>query len=365
LSVPTVDRLREVESLRGLLACWVLVYHVVTVSGVALNPAVMRFIDGAHAVDVFIVVSGFVICLLRLENPEPYPVFLGRRYLRLFPAFAVTVTIAVALAYAGIMPMRFAPADLPLLIAAHVSLLHGAVPTQLVPNAAGAFLNPTWSISLEWQFYLIAPLMIAAMARSLRGLLATTFLVIIVTRLNGLAMPHLGLGGAFITAKLALFWVGIVSGILYLRTRNGHASVAALLGASTAGLLIIFLPLEPNLGLIIWSIFFAIIMTARAGTPNRWVTRASTLMASSALLRLGAISYSVYLVHEPLIWAIRSAVIRVQSHASAGMVFCLCALVAPPLTLAISSLLYRFVEKPGIAWGRRLRGATAIRVATV
>ena len=40
----------------------------------------------------------------------------------------------------------------------HLTLLHGVVPEKLLPSSATAFLGPAWSLSLEWQFYLIAPL---------------------------------------------------------------------------------------------------------------------------------------------------------------------------------------------------------------
>jgi peptidoglycan/LPS O-acetylase OafA/YrhL len=40
-------------------------------------------------------------------------------------------------------------------------MLHGAVPDVLVRNAPSAFLIPAWSVSLEWQFYLVAPLVYA------------------------------------------------------------------------------------------------------------------------------------------------------------------------------------------------------------
>lgn len=40
----------------------------------------------------------------------------------------------------------------------HLLMLHGVVPEVLVARAPGAFLAPAWSVSLEWQFYLVAPL---------------------------------------------------------------------------------------------------------------------------------------------------------------------------------------------------------------
>ena len=47
-------------------------------------------------------------------------------------------------------------------------MLHGLVPHSLLPDATGAFLGPGWSVSTEWQFYLVAPLAVA-LCRSAAG----------------------------------------------------------------------------------------------------------------------------------------------------------------------------------------------------
>jgi peptidoglycan/LPS O-acetylase OafA/YrhL len=79
-----------------------------------------------------------------------------------------------------------------------------------------------------------------------------------------------------------------------------------------------------------------------------------TMIANARALRyLGEISYSVYLVH--------SLVMDVLLHLSlTGLPFLLCAV---PLTLGVSALTYRYIERPGIALARRLTRPRASREA--
>jgi peptidoglycan/LPS O-acetylase OafA/YrhL len=53
---------------------------------------------------------------------------------------------------------------------AHLFMMHGAVPNDVLPHSEYAFNMPAWSISLEWQFYLVAPLFIFVLLKQPDGL---------------------------------------------------------------------------------------------------------------------------------------------------------------------------------------------------
>ena len=85
-----MKRLTEIEGLRGYLAWWVVAGHIVAFSGKPELPGALGLLNqGPLAVDVFIVISGFVICFLLDSQWERYGIFILRRALRLLPLFLV------------------------------------------------------------------------------------------------------------------------------------------------------------------------------------------------------------------------------------------------------------------------------------
>ncbi len=85
-----MQRIRAFESLRGLLALWVVAYHAALTAG--MHAESWRFPlnllgKGEYAVDIFIILSGFVIFALLDNSRETYGVFLIRRAFRLYPIY--------------------------------------------------------------------------------------------------------------------------------------------------------------------------------------------------------------------------------------------------------------------------------------
>jgi len=88
-------------------------------------------------------------------------------------------------------------------------------------------------------------------------------------------------------------------------------------------------------------------MSGRAAATNFWQRG----IMRRSLVRLGEISYSTYVVHWPVMALINEYLLPNAPKA----LRCLALFaVAAPIILVLSALLYRYVEKPGIALGRRL-----------
>jgi peptidoglycan/LPS O-acetylase OafA/YrhL len=130
--------------------------------------------EGANAVTVFIIVSGFVIFFLLDSAREGYGTFIWRRVLRLYPVYLICLLASVPLQSMELAALRQAPwphplnpglmdiaaaslSYLPEQLAAHLAMIHGLLPPSVLPHSPYALLGPAWSLSLEWQFYIVAP----------------------------------------------------------------------------------------------------------------------------------------------------------------------------------------------------------------
>jgi peptidoglycan/LPS O-acetylase OafA/YrhL len=181
--VDSADRLVHLEGLRAWLALWVALGHGLQTSGYLTLSGAKRFLlAGDAAVHVFVILSGFVITHLLLGKAELYLEYLWRRFWRLYPAFLICCLIGYlimggwkdmisAVAWAGDpywAPYKSSVAEIadqtlgkPIEHGVlHLTMLHGLIPTELLPRAPMTYLPAAWSISLEWQFYLVAPLVI-------------------------------------------------------------------------------------------------------------------------------------------------------------------------------------------------------------
>ena len=171
-----------IDGLRAWLAWTVVFAHVFLLTAADIKwPALHKLSLAAdHAVSVFIIISGFVITHLILERQEKYIPYITRRFLRIYPVYFLCLFIGIFATYIHIEAFANHPwGDLtpqpefleiqktvfashefwPHLIA-HLTLLHGMVPNGVLNESEFMLLGPAWSLSLEWQFYLVAPLIL-------------------------------------------------------------------------------------------------------------------------------------------------------------------------------------------------------------
>jgi peptidoglycan/LPS O-acetylase OafA/YrhL len=360
-----LPHLFELDVVRGLMSWWVVVGHVLAFAGFEENnvPSVIAVVmHGAYAVNVFMMMSGFVIAKVLADKNEPYRVFLTRRFLRIYPGFLAALTVAI-LARPLYIPILLA-SRVPLPwhydriwdaennhfwphILAHLSMLYGVIPESTLPYAGIALLGPAWSMTIEFQYYLVAPLLILIARRfGSKGWITVIAVSGLVSQLFAASLQR-----NFPTSLptfLPLFLAGMTSYLIYAQMREKEPKVPADILLAGAPLLYL---LTGSVPVTIWGFAMALIL-ANGDSPA--VSKMKSLLNRPSLLFLGKISYSTYLIHYPILWLGKALVACIALHANPLLVALSLFALTTPATLCLSALLYHFVEKPGIDFGRRL-----------
>ena len=287
--------MRPMEGVRGFAVFLVFLVHYVTLvkPWVASNSPLLRLADAVHTVgnsgvDLFFVLSGFLIYGSLITKSQPFARFLSRRVQRIYPAF-----IAVFAAYLLLSSVFPAESKIPTNLTGGVVyliqnflLLPGLFPVEPMITVA-------WSLSYEMFYYLTIPVVVALLGLRGRSL---------IWRVNFFWMAAVAFaiycsvyGGP---VRLIMF----VSGILLYEATNDPRFPMPLssvgLCALVLGLVATLLPVSGTSGVAIKTVLlfgaFFLFGLACFGKPSAWLPRAFSWLP---LRWLGNMSYSYYLVH--------------------------------------------------------------------
>jgi peptidoglycan/LPS O-acetylase OafA/YrhL len=373
-------RLAWLDALRGVGALAVVGEHLTTWAMPWLRPT--SFNLGMYGVLVFFLVSGYIIPT-SLERQGGVRTFWIGRLFRLYPLYLAV--IGVVLGLASWIPVRPEVPRSASSVAAHATMLMDAV------GAAGV-LNTMWTLSYEMVFYLLVAALFVVGVRDRRSMLPALFGLI--CAVTGLVMTGAPLSGEWLAwASFGVFVIGIVCVL------SGRAITAASCALGVMALALVLLSSRvPWFGAAILAVMFAgtairrwerdegalwpvaiagalVVATplwaANAGwwwvQPDVWsltiVLAAATFAAAMAwrarrvpafLIWLGAISYSLYLVHLPILLIVMELVGEMRwaplpAQIGIGVVFLV-------VLLPSSWLSYRYLEQPLQRVGRRLAG---------
>lgn len=330
----------DIQALRGVAVAWVLLQHLQL--GVAPG--------GFLGVDIFFVISGFLITgqvLRGLEAGRFSPAdFYARRARRLLPAAYVVLALTLL---AG--SWLLGPQERAELVAQHWGAL-GLASNYVLWGQSGYFsasaeLKPLlhfWSLSLEEQYYLLLPALLLLAGPGRRGLMAVAGLVLL-SFVAGLVWQRHEASAAFYGLPTRAWELGLGSLGAWAQ-RHGRLGPAWLRGPAAVLLLVLPLaPLPPLAGLdhpganalLVALATLALLLSAPAAAAPR-VLR--------PLVGLGDISYSLYLVHWPLIAFVNNAWVGPADAPALAGWRAAAGLAALPLAWA----LWRGVEQPTRRW---------------
>ena len=300
-----MKRIDQLEGLRGLLAVWVVIVHLLPAAGIepqGFGPFKILF-DEKIRVQVFCIMSGFVIFMMMSARQEPYPLYIKRRLLRIYPAYALAFVLSFAMAAISYQALADADFDSahnlgrmtildqsflnwPWHILTHATLLHGLIPESWLPLGSYAFLGQGWNVSTEFQFYLIAPAVFFFLHQPLRWLRVLFVASALAVWWKLRYYPN----GSFISYYGIYFLTGIASYYLWnirftnRRLFNPWTVVAATLAMGFF-----------NLAIAGWIFIFGFAVLVR--DQQRAKDPVTRFFELPAMMFFGTISYSLYLLH--------------------------------------------------------------------
>lgn len=368
-----------IEGVRAWLAWTVVVHHIAELCGYGYDDVShggrLLFEAGQQAVSLFIIISGFVITHMRLGKPESYPLYIARRALRIYPAYLICLGLAIptplmVLAIANTTPWfdaitasfarievsQFSPLQFFVHLGLHLTLLQGIPPNGLLPLSQVQFLPPAWSLSLEWQFYLVAPFWIAAQRRWATGSVLA-FVVV-----SGWVLFERGYFGDFVLPSLITgagpyFCIGILTRLALGQGADRAYGVRRALVLLVISVIVIvavgrictihYLNILVSIGL--WSVVVHQVVGRRSDRTFPWLRLVNGRLATEA----GKRSYAVYVLHWPVIVFI-GYFARIAMNLGQVPMVALVGALGIPMTALGAELLFTFVEQPAIRFGRRL-----------
>lgn len=369
---------RELDGLRGLLAVWVAASHVFCWCGFSdWNPPwpLTRFwgdfVFAQPAVEVFIILSGFAITSLLEQRRPSYPAFAIGRLFRIYPVYVVC--LFAGLAANALVPEILASASwkdnsyflrilrpaevlheewshLPAHLGAHLTLLFGLIPHQVLPLATATILVPAWSISLEWQYYLVAPV-VARLIRSGTGL-AIVLMAIWFGQRYGFLWEDLH--QAFLLARLPLLLIGIGMFHLFERSASSDGKMADYTVLCVALLIVAVVTSWHPMALGIWAICFGSVSVRSGDSFSRGLRFVNRMLRHRWLQFAGLISYPLYLIHWPLIILMVAGLLRVWPSVSSTTALAILLCLGMPILAIAAFALHKLVEAPGMAMGKQL-----------
>jgi peptidoglycan/LPS O-acetylase OafA/YrhL len=240
-------------------------------------------------------------------------------------------------------------------------MTHGLFPNGVLPDVWVGFLGAAWSLSTEWQFYLLALLACAPLGLRRTALLFLAMSAAAVLWQATVPEPW-HFSRAFLPNKAQYFALGVAGAIALREGRGGWQTYAAALVATLA-LCVVQGGADKLLPPLIWTVCLA---AQAAPSAHPALRVAATILASRMLVWLGAVSYCIYLVNEP-VQKLLGVVLALLVDGDAALFTALWIPSAIALPILASWGLHVWIERPAQRHGRimALAARSASTVACV
>lgn len=353
----------EIDGLRFVSIALVVLFHVsgfVRAKATLTAPAgsmdawlATAVATGHYGVQLFFIISGFVLALpfaahhLHGQAKPPLRAYLLRRLTRLEPPYIIAMVSVFVLAVGvyGASPRQLWPS-----LGASLLYVHNLV------YGRGSILNiVAWSLEIEVQFYLLAPLLAEIFRVRRRGVRRAAIVAAVTAAVIG--QHAIGRGESRLSLTLAgqiqFFLLGFLLADLYLSEwaqEKGASWRWDVVGLAAWPALLASWMMIPDAEWIFLLLGFAVFGATFRGDivrrplVNRWLTT------------IGGMCYSIYLLHYPFVSALGRYTIRASNgHAYVGAFLLQVMMIVPPL-MVVCTAYFVLIERPCMNrdWPQRL-----------
>jgi peptidoglycan/LPS O-acetylase OafA/YrhL len=329
----------DIDGLRAIAVIPVLFYHF----------GVPGFSGGFVGVDIFFVISGYLICGMidadLRRGSFSLASFYKRRILRILPALFAMFLVTSILAAIYCLPVELID------YARSLASAVGSISNVYFAQTAGYFDAPaetkpllhTWSLGVEEQFYFAAPLLMLLVHRLAPKRTGLLFAIVAVVSFAGaLAMSARNTTFAFYLTPFRA-WELALGALLAVEFLPVPKSAFWRNACGASGLLLLFGVIafgSPTVPLLAMTGLAAVGTTLVIASSARAVSAAGRLLSLRPLVFVGLISYSLYLWHWPLaVFQRTDAIFFAGSSASARLTLIV-------LSFGIAYLSWKLIETP-------------------
>lgn len=323
----------EIDGLRAVAVLLVLFCHLD-----------LAFQGGFIGVDVFFVISGFLITSIIVNGIEhnnfSFIQFYARRFIRLYPALIVVIALTFAVGFLIASPemlANLAESGKYALVSASNIYFSEHQGYFDIGAQQQVFLH-TWTLGVEWQFYLLSPFFIWLLLKHSRKALIFGLVVLVVVSVV-LCEQKLGTNPskAYYSMRYRAFELGIGSLLVFVYQKRLSVLISIMLTVLGIGMIfasgVIYSPTIsfPGYAALLPTLGAAFCIYGGQGFEK------GNVLKFPPIVYIGKISYSVYLVHWPL-WVFCNYYLYRETTLSEKFTLAV-------LSLALGASLYHLVEK--------------------